>query len=319
MKQLLETGHRVRVISRSQEKGQDLQKQFNQYASSIDIVDIKDQLAPNAYDDAVEGIEAIIHTASPFIMNAKDNEKELLQPAENMAVNMLRAAAKTSSVKRVVLTSSLAAVVNPFDGGLFASTTYTSESWNPITRDQAEGPVLGYLASKKIAERAAWDFVEKEKPGFDLATMCPSLIVGEPLQHVRSMDKLNTSCANIYSLLDTKEIPDNQFPCVVSVHDVARAHVQAVDVPAAGGHRFILNGDNYSFQFIIDAIREKYPELRQRVMVGQTGKNEVTKKITPLDVTPAEKILGIKFADWHESIMIQTVPALLGLEKKLNQ
>lgn len=319
LKELLETGHRVRVISRSQEKGKVLQDQFSKQADQIDVVDIQDQLAPGAYDEAVKGVDAIIHTASPFTLDVEDVEKELLQPAEKMATNMLKAAAQAPSVKRIVLTSSVAAVADPFNGGLFAETTYTSESWNPIKRDQAEGGNLGYLASKTIAEHAAWDFVKKEKPQFDLVTVCPTLILGEPIQHVKSMNKLNTSCANIYALFDTKEIPDNEFPCIVSVHDVARAHVQGVDVAEAGGKRFILNGDSFSNQLTIDAIREKYPEMRDRMMVGKPGQSEVTKKPTPMDVSPAEKILGIKFAKTHEIIMEQTVPALIALEKKLKK
>lgn len=149
--------------------------------------------------------------------------------------------------------------------------------------------------------------------------MCPGLVVGAPLQDVKSMDKLNTSDASIYNLFDTKEVPDNQFPVVVSVTDVAKAHVAALRVKEAGGHRFILTGDYYSFQLIIDAIREKYPEMRERMIVGKPGVSEVTKKLAKIDTTPAQKILRIKFANWRQSIIEETVPALLELEKKLGK
>lgn len=155
LKELLQNRHRVRVISRSQEKGDHLKSQFSQYSSAIDVEVVKDQLATGAYDAATKNVEAIIHTASPFIMTAKDNEEELIKPAIAMATNMLNAAHKSPSVKLIVLTSSLAAIVDPFNGGNFKDTTYTGDSWNPIKRDQAEGPALGYLASKTLAERAA--------------------------------------------------------------------------------------------------------------------------------------------------------------------
>lgn len=317
LKELLENGHRVRVITRSQSKGEHLRAQFPKHASSIDVSLVSDQLKSGAYDEATKDIEAVIHTASPFIMNAKDNEEELIKPAIIMTMNMLNAAQKSPTVKRVILTSSIAAIVNPFEGALFADTTYTSESWNPVKREQAEGPVLGYLASKTLAEREAWSFMEREKPSFDLVTFCPTVVTGEPLQDVKSMDKLNTSCARIYNFFDAKEIPENRFPSVVSVKDVAEAHVKAVGVKEAGGKRFILNGDTFSNQFAIDAIRERYPELRERMMFGSPGKSELEgKTVCKLDTTPAQKILGIKFADWYEAIVVQTVPALLRLERE---
>jgi len=319
LKQLLQASYSVRVISRSQEKGEALKSTFSQYKSKIEIANVQDQLAENAYDEAAQGVDYIIHTASPFIMNAQDVKKELLDPAIKMAINMLSAAHKSKSVKRVALTSSLAAIVNPFEGGLFADVTYTGESWNPIKEEQVEGPVLGYLGSKKLAEEAAWDFVKKNKTTFDLVTHCPSLVVGKPLQHVESMAKLNTSSANIYNLFDTKKIPDNQFPFLVLVDDVAKAHVKSLEVAEAGSKRFILSGDRYSFQLIVDAIRQEFPELQKRMCVGETGVDENKgKTLARLDVSPAEKILGIQFANWHDSIIKETVPSLLELEKRLS-
>lgn len=319
LKELLETGHKVRVVSRSQEKGKALQQSFQKYAANIDIAEIDDQLAPNAYDKAIKGVDSVIHVASPFVMNAEDNEKDLYAPAVNMADNMLKAAANEPSVKRIVLTSSVAAVADPMGGGLFKETTYTPESWNPITKDTAEGPTLGYMMSKKLAEQSAWDFVSEKKPQFDLVTICPTLIAGAPIQHVTSMDKLNTSCAMIYSLFDAKEIPENQFPCVVDVSDVAKVHVQALHVKEAGGKRFIADGANFSWQEVLDAAREKYPELKDRMMKGKPGKTEIDlKKVTPIDKSATEKILGIKFKGWKETIVDETIGGLLKLEHDLN-
>jgi nucleoside-diphosphate-sugar epimerase len=79
VKQLLEGGHSVRVISRSQEKGQALRSSFPQYdVSKIEIAIVEDQLANNAYDEAAKGVDFIIRTASPFIMTAKDVKKGII-------------------------------------------------------------------------------------------------------------------------------------------------------------------------------------------------------------------------------------------------
>jgi nucleoside-diphosphate-sugar epimerase len=242
LEELLATNHSVRVLTRSQEKGEHIESQFPTSALPLDVIVVEDQLAEGAYDKAAQGVEAVIHTALPFFFTAKDNEEEMIKPARAITFKMLSAAAKSASVRRVMLTSSLAAMVNPFNGLAFKDTTYTAKTWNSVKRDQVEGPVLEYLALKMFAERDAWDFVEREKPLFDLVTMCPTLVVGVPLQEVKSMDQLNTSFAVLYSLFDAKQIPDNGFPCVVSVTDVAKAHVRSLDVKEARGHRFICHG-----------------------------------------------------------------------------
>jgi nucleoside-diphosphate-sugar epimerase len=319
LRQLLQKNYSVRVISRSVEKGEALKANFKEYSQKIEVSKVEDQLADGAYDEAAKGVDYIIHTASPFIMNAKDVKAELLTPAVKMATNMLSAAHKSNSAKRVVLTSSLAAIVDPFAGGLFADVTYTGDSWNPLTEEQIEGPVLGYLGSKKLAEKAAWDYVKTNKTSFDLVTICPSLIVGQPLQEVKSMSKLNTSNMSIYGLFDAKEVPQNQFPYLVHVDEVAQAHIASLEVKEAGGKRFILSGDRYSFQYIIDAIRTEFPRLKDRMCTGNTGVDENDgKTLARLDVSPAEKILGIKFQKWHEAVIKGTVPYLLDLEKRLS-
>jgi nucleoside-diphosphate-sugar epimerase len=319
LKKLLEAGHTVRVVSRSEEKGKALKESFREHSSKVEVTLVADQLAESAYDDAVRGVDAVIHTASPFIMNAKNVKTELLEPAMTMTTNMLSAAHKSGSVRRVVLTSSLAAIVNPFEGGLFADKIYDGASWNPITEDQVEGPVLGYLGSKKLAEDLAWKFVEKNKPSFDLVTHCPSLVVGAPLQHVKSMSKLNTSSSNIYQLFDAKDIPSNQFPCLVHVDDVANAHVRSLTAAEAGGKRFILSGDRYSFQLIVDEMRKTFPELRERMCVGNPGVDENKgKTLARLDVNPARELLGIRFTNWYDTIIRDTVPALIALEENLS-
>lgn len=82
---------------------------------------------------------------------------------------------------------------------------------------------------------------------------------------------------------------------------------------------FICHGDSYSNQLVIDAARDRYPELRSRTAVGNPGVNEVTEKIAAIDTTPAEQILGVKFVHWYQSIAVETIPALLQLEKNLEK
>jgi nucleoside-diphosphate-sugar epimerase len=105
---------------------------------------------------------------SQFHFNFKDTKKEILDPAINGTVGILKAIQKNApSVKRVAITSSFAAILDGAKGNAIPDTTYSEKDWNPITLEEADKhPAWGYRASKTFAEKAAWDFVEKEKPNF---------------------------------------------------------------------------------------------------------------------------------------------------------
>jgi nucleoside-diphosphate-sugar epimerase len=123
----------------------------------------------------------VIHTASPFHFNVTDTKKDLLDPAIIGTTGILKAIKKNAPrVKHVVITSSFASILNAAKGNSWTEHTYSEKDWNPITEEEAlQNPSNGYRASKTFAEKAAWEFVEKEKPNFTLSTMCPPLVIGK--------------------------------------------------------------------------------------------------------------------------------------------
>ena len=112
----------------------------------------------------------MIHTASPFHFNVTDPKKDLLDPAVIGTTGILKAIKKSApTVKRVVITSSFAAIVAP---SVPKGHRYSEQDWNPITEEEAiQNPMNAYRGSKTFAEKAAWDFVEKKKPNFTIATV----------------------------------------------------------------------------------------------------------------------------------------------------
>ena len=175
---LLEHGHSVVTTVRSQEKANKIKDAHPKVGKDkLDFALVEDVAQEGAFDKAVVSdppFEAVIHTASPFHFNVTDVQKELLDPAVIGTTGILKSIKKSApSVNRVVITSSFASIVNP-SKGTAPDKTYSEADWNPITHKEAlENPAAGYRASKTFAEKAAWDFVEKEKPNFSLATMCP--------------------------------------------------------------------------------------------------------------------------------------------------
>jgi nucleoside-diphosphate-sugar epimerase len=170
-------------------------------------------------------------------MSVENNEKDLLDPAVKGTTEILKSIKKNApQVKRVVITSSFASIVD-LSKGSRPGYTYSEKDWNPVTWQEAidgQGGVA-YCASKTFAEKALYDFVEKEKPNFTVASICPPMVYG-PIESEMDLGKLNTSSADIYQWMNgsKKEIEPAQFPLFADVRDVGLAHVRAYEHPTGG-------------------------------------------------------------------------------------
>ncbi|GAB2559955.1 aldehyde reductase [Nocardia heshunensis] len=190
---------------------------------------------------AVEGCRFVVHTASPFPAAEPKHEDELIRPAVDGTLRVLRAAA-ASGVERVVVTSSIAAVEVGNEGHLL-----TEADWSDLARCDA------YQKSKTLAERAAWDFVA-EHPEVELAVINPGMIIGPVLRA-----EAGTSVGGIRTVLagDMPGVPRLNF-ATVDVRDLAAAHRLAMEVPAAAGNRYICAGPEVSFPEMTEILAERY-------------------------------------------------------------
>ncbi|KAJ7731586.1 hypothetical protein DFH07DRAFT_755616 [Mycena maculata] len=259
---LLEHGFSVRGAVRSADKGKYLTDYFAPYGDRFEVVVVPDITVPGAFDEAVKGVDAIEHTASPFHFKAVD-PAELLDPAIKGTTGILESARKYgTSVKRVVVTSSCAAVMNISD----KQQVLNELNWNDQAVNEVENkgreasPQAKYRASKTQAERAAWDFVQKHQnePGFgwDLSVMNPPLVVGPVIHDISSPDALGTSAKMMYEAF-TKPGAASGGGCWVDVRDLALAHVRALQIGEAGGYengkRFIICAGAFAWQDWLDA------------------------------------------------------------------
>ena len=150
-------------------------------------------------------------------MNVENNERDLLNPAINGTTSVLTSIHQHApNIKRVVITSSFASIVD-MDKNPRPGYTYTEKDWNPVTYATAADPstdgAVTYLASKTLAEKAAWDFVEKNKPNFSVTSICPPMVYGPAYHTISDLDHFNTSSAEIYELMNgsKKEVPATGF------------------------------------------------------------------------------------------------------------
>lgn len=229
--QLLQQGYRVRGTVRSQARADEVREAME---ANVDV-DLGDRLEiveadltqDEGWADAVRGCSYVLHVASPFPNRAPEHEDELIKPAKEGTLRVLKAAAD-AGVKRAVLTSSLAAVSggHPADN----ARVYTEDDWSIVERCPP------YPKSKTLAERAAWDFVaslEGDAP-MELCVINPGAVLGPILNRHYS-----TSGEVVRKLL-ARELPGTAKVgfAWVDVRDVASAHTAAMTTPGAAGQRF---------------------------------------------------------------------------------
>ncbi|KAJ5469380.1 hypothetical protein N7539_008998 [Penicillium diatomitis] len=261
---LLAKGFRVRGATRSASKGEQMKAVRPQYASLLEFVTVQDFSHIGVFDAVMDGIDAVIHVASPFFYNTTDNEKDLILPAINGVKSILSASAQSGSkVRRIVLTSSFASVLD-VDRNPPPDFVYTAEHWNPLSYETAIDPgsssVVAYRGSKKFAELAAWEFIKTNAPRFDLVTLCPPMVFGPTVHPVSSVDQLNESNAVLWSVAAGADpLPTARVPAWVDVRDLAEAHVQALMSPGAGGKRYIpVSPEPFSYESAADIIKDQF-------------------------------------------------------------
>lgn len=313
---LLAAGYNVRGTLRSKAAIPSLTAAQGSLASRLSFTIVPNASALGALDEALEGVSGVIHTASPFILSPKNNEEDVVKPAISMTTNVLAAAAAHPQVKRVVVTSSFAAILD-LGAGFRPGYIYTEHDWNPVTYQEAVDTTSGaiaYSGSKKLAEEAAWKWVEEHKPAFSLATISPPWIFGPSIYPITDLDHLSESLDVIWKLVNgsTKSVPGPDFAGFADVRDVALAHLKAYEIEAAGGQRYLVGG-HFDYQSAVDGIRKNFPELKDRVPAGTPG--AVPETYLP-DGSKAIRELGLKYTPL-EVTMKDMVQGLLDAEKRL--
>ncbi|KAI0262299.1 D-lactaldehyde dehydrogenase [Gloeopeniophorella convolvens] len=302
VKKYLEEGYAVRGTVRSVTKSAFLNDIFAEYGDRFELVVVEDITKEGAFDEAVKGVSAIAHTASPFHYNGTEPD-ELITPAVKGTTSILNSALKHgSTVKRVIVTSSIAAILKSTMST--TTQTYTEEDWNdPAVEDvkvkrKEAGPLVFYFASKTLAERAAWDFVSAHQSeiSWDLCVINPPWIFGPSLGPAPNIDDINTSQREIYNaLVGAKTGPQLVGNgSWVEVGDCAEAHVRATYTPAAGGERIVIHEGSFYFQDICEACLDAAAELGiTNVSRGEPGCQKNVPLRFVFDTTKAERVLGM--------------------------
>ena len=255
--QLLDAGYHVRGSVRGLQRGAEVTAAVRPYLTDASNLDERltfvalDLSSDDGWEAAMDGIDVLMHTASPHPFVQPKNEDDVIRPAVDGTLRALRAAHATG-ITRVVLTSSTAAISG---SGLPAGdTAYDETNWTD-PRDPDTAP---YVRSKTLAEKAAWDFVSADAPDMQLTVINPGFVLGAPLDN-----NYGTSIAAIERLLGGKDpmLPNMGFN-TVDVRDVAEAHVVAIDNPKTHGQRIMMVDQFLTFKDIALAIKAAQPKCK---------------------------------------------------------
>ena len=259
VKQLLENGITVHAAVRNPDNQQKLVHLNDIAAKSSGTIKYfkSDLLQEGSYAEAMKGCELVFHTASPFTSDIKDAQKELIDPAVKGTKNVLNTANATPSVKRVVVTSSCAAIyTDATDCAKAPNGILTEAVWNTT----ASLDYQPYSYSKTLAEQAAWEMAKKQSR-WDLVTVNPSFVMGPMLNPTETTSESFNILKQLGDGTMKAGVPKMGIG-VVDVRDVANAHFLAGFTPSAKG-RYITSGYNSNLleltQVLLPKFGDKYP------------------------------------------------------------
>lgn len=303
--QLLNQGYDVRASVRNLSKSLEVLDAVTPHLLDSSNLDSRltfvelDLEKDSGWDAALKGIKVLMHTASPFPLATPKDENDLIRPAVDGTLRALRAA-KSAGVKRVVLTSSVAAIYGRElpTGALAYDETMWTDVEHPVGR-------LAYTKSKTLAELAAWNFIKSEAPEIALTTINPVLVLGAPLDK-----NFGSSISLVERVLKGSDpmLPDLKF-AIVDVRDVAKMHVDSIKNENTKGERLIASSETRSFVEIAKLLKGVYPKSKVKTAQAPTFiirllslfdgsiKSILPQLGKPMNVSrdKAERLLGINF------------------------
>ena len=253
---LLDDGWRVRATLRSLSREAELRAALAKITTPDDRLSFvaADLNSDAGWQEAATGCDYILHVASPLPSSAVKHDDELVRPARDGALRVLRAA-EAARVKRVVLTASTAAIT--YGRGSLAAPA-TEADWSDPTN---LADTSAYERSKTLAERAAWEWARVSGRTTELVTVCPGAVLGPVLGA-----DFSASLEIVRKLLDGSMpgVPRFGFP-IVDVRDIADLHLRAMLAPEAAGQRYIGAGEFFWMADVAAVLKQRVPALARRV------------------------------------------------------
>lgn len=316
----LKAGYRLRICVRK--PSDELQNLLSGYSEQVEFVTVADWTAEGAFRGLLDGADYVIHLAHPI---PSGPEKEYyFTPAVKATTALLREAARVPSIKKVVVTSSIAALM-PLDGipsggvikGAFSGLLGRAyRTWTDIipedndwdfdvdeTEDFAASndprgiPMRLYHASKLLANQTAWEFRKTAKPPYALVTLHPAFVYGRnPVQ--TTAEAIQESSNGLLWHAIMTGVPHHSYSRVPGVHidDVVEAHLRALDPAIPDGSRYLLAAKGGTWKEVADVIQRDYSYLGAKITP------DIEEEFLSTDSSQAEAELGMRWRAWEQMV-----------------
>jgi dihydroflavonol-4-reductase len=254
--ELVRRGYSVRGTLRRMDKAGDVRRAVASLGADPEKVSfvVADLVSAAGWDEAVAGTSVVLHMASPFPIKQPDDPDDVIRPALDGTLRVLKAATR-AGVKRVVLTSSTVAIF--YGRGLPVGHIYSEADFTDETRED----ITPYIRSKAIAEKAAWQFVKSTPGAPELAVLNPGFVQGPALDAdlSTSHELYRVMAQGVYPAA-----PRISFP-IADVRDVAVAHVEAAFRPEAAGNRYLIGEGELGLYELGQIMARELPDLKSKV------------------------------------------------------
>ncbi|KAH8893892.1 NAD(P)-binding protein [Thozetella sp. PMI_491] len=307
---VLRAGYQVRAAVRSESKiaGILARPEIQQLkpGSRLTFALVPDITAPGAYDRAVEGVTHVIHIASPLVTGdsvpLSQHDAFFIQPAIRGTLNILEASDSCGTVRRVVMTSSIVALIPVAE---MEGTERRSPSRPVLPTDRipfVEGPYhsefAAYAASKVAALQYSEAWVERERPAFDVVYLHPSFVIGRNDAATTPSQAMKGTNAVILAMLLGKRFGP-YAGATVHVDDVARAHLKSLDPNVLGNQSYILS-QTATWNDAKDIARQEFPNAWEARLLVANGNVDTT--VIPIDASETEATFAFQFASFRDQV-----------------
>jgi nucleoside-diphosphate-sugar epimerase len=311
---VLQAGYQVRAAIRSESKKDQILRTASIKAinpgSRLTFFIVPDLTASNAYDEAIKGATYAIHLASPIVLKGEilpeNFQSDLIQPAIAGTIGILKAAIQTPTIKRIVITSSIVALIHRkyfFDQDTELGSVWDSKSRTPVDQGPFPSDFHAYNASKVGALEATDKFMADNKTTFDLVHIDPAFVIGrnELINDPKEIH-IGTNGPLAGHVIYGNRVDYLLAGATVHVDDIALMHLKALDVAIPAGH-YVGNSEGYAGTVWDNAARivaEHFPDAVSKGVLKIDGK-QGTRRMR-IDASETENVMGFKFKSFEEQV-----------------
>ena len=296
----LAKGYKVRIAVRSDAKFEALKaaKPLESYHDQLGHIIVPNIEQEGAYDEALNNVSYVIHIASPLARPSDDPEATIVRPAINATLGLLKSALKHSSIKKVVITSSIAAVMPDSPTGPFTTDKVVPDPQRPFPHLFA-----AYTASKKISYNATRSLIAQRNPHFSVVHIMPSFVLGPIGLATTKEEVMDGSNRGVFLPILGETGPLGLPSAFCHTSDVAYVHVAALSDNVTGNQNFGISNrlsEQSKWDDAIDVVKKHFPK---EVECGMFPLGGTTASVpTPFDASKTEDFFGTKFKSFEEMV-----------------